>query len=316
MTATNGLQYALKIDLPQYLARRHGALRQFVAELLVDSLGGEHFSAYFEKRSHYQAAARQDLLPLLVYEAVSQKSYRDVIPLTAAWALYLAGAHLLDDAQDNGSQYQDAKPLPSHFTSAVVALAAANIALAQQEVGSDKLLEVLAVMGEVTINGAVAQHDEQVRGRGWSKQDYFYNIASKSASIIAAGIWMGAVLTVEDEQTLMILQEFGLALGMTMQIADDCLDLAEDLANGTYTLPVIEALAMTDHPEYGDLNQLLSRQPLCQDDLDAVLKILNRMDVVSACRRLARAYQVQAGAALSLFPDLAPFFSDYVSVEA
>lgn len=315
MIASNGLQYAPPIDLPQYLAERHDALRRFVAELSVDALGGEHFSIYFETRSQFQTAVRQDLLPLLAYEAVSQQSYSDAIPLTTAWSLYLAAAHLLDEAQDNSCQLQHAKPLSSYVTSAVVAMAAANLALSRQEVGSEQLAEIIRVMGEVTINGALAQHDEQVRGRHWSKQDYFYNIASKSAAIIAAGIWMGAVLVIEDEQALTMLQEFGLALGMTMQIADDCQDLAEDLTNGTYTLPVIEALSMTDHPEHATLSQLLSRQPLCPADLDLVLQILDRMEVVAACRHLARAYQVQAGAALLLFPTLAPVFSDYVSVE-
>lgn len=314
MIANNRLQSAPPIDLPQHLAERHDALRQFVAELSVDTLGGEHFSLYFETRSQFQTAVRQDLLPLLTYEAVSQQAYCDAIPLTAAWALYLAAAHLLDEAQDNGHQFQHAKPLPSHVTSAVVAMAAANMALSRQEVGREQLAEIMRMMGEVTINGALAQQDEQMRGRHWSKQDYFYNIASKSAAIIAAGVWMGAVLVVEDEQVLTMLQEFGLALGMTMQIADDCQDLAEDLTNGTYTLPVIEALSMTEHPEHATLSQLLSRQPLCSADLDVALQILDRMEVVSACRHLARAYQVQAGAALVLFPALAPIFSDYVSV--
>ena len=47
----------------------------------------------------------------------------------------------------------------------------------------------------------------------------------------------------ELDETLALLQEFGLALGMMVQLSDDCLDLAEDLANGTLTLPVLEGLA-------------------------------------------------------------------------
>jgi geranylgeranyl pyrophosphate synthase len=305
-----------RVEMVELLSTRHDALRQFVGKLLVDCPGGEPISNYFEVRSQHLAAMRQDLLPLLVYEATSKQPYENAMPVTAAWALYLAAAHSLDELQDSESQLQIVGPLPLQVTSAVIALGAANMALAAQEVGCEKLSEMLAVIGEVTINGAIAQRDELLNGRVWTKQDYFYNIASKSASIIAAGMWLGAALTMEDEQSLTAVRELGLSLGMMMQIADDCLDLAEDLASGTYTLPVIEALAKQAHPDQAQLKQLLDRQPLSENEIDTVVAILNDMGVITACRRVARAYQVQAVAALAIFPDLVPVFADYVSVNA
>lgn len=300
-------------EMVELLSIRHDALRQFVGNLLADCPGGEPISSYFEARSQHLASARQDLLPLLVYEATSRQPYADAMPVTAAWALHLAAAHSLDKIQDSKSQSQNVDPLPFQVTCAVIALGAAKIALAAQTVGCEKLPEMLVVMGEVTVNGAIAQRDEMLHGRKWAKQDYFYNIASKSASLIATGMWLGAVLAMKDEQSLMMVKELGLSLGMMMQIADDCLDITEDLANGTYTLPVIEALNMGEHPDHAQLGQLLDRYPLSEHEVNRVVAILNNMEVMPTCRRVASAYRAQAAAALAVFPDLGPVFADYVS---
>ena len=315
--------YTVDVDrVAQHLATRHNDLRDFIATLLEDGDGATSLLAYFAKRAHYLAASRQDLLPLLIYETVGERPYQEILPLTAAWSLQLAASHLLDEVQDT--------PLPKttswceQVSTAVLALGAANIALAQQQIGREHLPEIIAAMGEITVTGIVAQQDELRRSgtwatswaTSWSKEDYFYNIASKSAAIIATGIWLGAILTVVDEQSVTMLQEFGLALGMAMQIADDCLDLAEDLEHGTHTLAVIEGLALTAHPEQATLCQMLKQQPLSPGESEAIVAILERMGVVSACRRVARAYQVQAAAALNPFPNLIPLFSDYVTVEA
>lgn len=316
MTITKADSNIHSVEIMQSLSTRHDVLRQFVGKLLVDCQGGELISNYFEVRSQHLAAVRQDLLPLLVYEATSKQSYEDAMPVTAAWALYLAAAHSLDKLQDDQSQRRIMNFLPLPVTSAIIALGSANMALAAQEVGCEKLPEMLVAIGEVTVNGAIAQRNEMLNGRVWTKQDYFFNIASKSAAILATGMWLGAVLTMEDEQSLTMIRELGLSLGMMVQIADDCLDLAQDLGNGTYTLPVIEALAMKTHPGEAKLKQLLNHHPLSEDEIDTVITILNDMGVITACRRVARAYQVQAAAALTAFPALAPVFVDYVSVNA
>lgn len=112
---------------------------------------------------------------------------------------------------------------------------------------------------------------------------------------------------------LTLLKEFGLALGMTVQIYDDCLDLAEDLANGSYTLPATEGLSMTMHPEYPGLRQLLTEKPLRESDVEKAVHILEEMGAISVCRRMARVYQAQVKAVFELFPGLATYFADYVA---
>ena len=127
---------------------------------------------------------------------------------------------------------------------------------------------------------------------------------------------MGGRLATDDEQILTALQEFGLALGMSIQISDDCLDLAEDLANGTFTLPVIEGLALNEHPAHSTLKQLSTQQPITAEDTQEIMRILERMGVMAKCRKIIRAYQIQAQVAFTLFPGLEPYFASYVAVQS
>lgn len=251
---------------------------------------------------------RQDLLPLLAYTAMSNQSTSVAMPLTAAWALHLAAAHLVDAAQDGGSL--------EGLHQSILALGAANVALAELNADRDTLCDLLDAMGRVAALGARAQGDEYVYGRTWSRAAYFRSIAGKSAAIIATGIWLGGRLATVDEQILAALQEFGLALGMAIQISDDCLDLAEDLVNGTFTLPVIEGLALVEHPDHPTLKQLLSQQPIKVENTQEIMQILERMGALAKCQQVIRAYQIQAAAIFTLFPSLEPYFASYVAAQS
>jgi len=290
------------------LSAIHEELRIFVDALLSDFSGSGSVSVYFTKRAQHEPAVRQDLLPLLVYEAVSQGGYSNAIPLAASWALCLAASHLLDDAQDNG-RFQC-------VNDGVMALGAANVALAQLDTDEDALRDILDAIGRVAALGANAQSDELQHGRTWSKSGYFRNVMGKAAAIIATGVWIGGRLATENGETLALLKEFGLALGMAIQISDDCLDLADDLANGVYTLPVIEGLAMREHPDYPALKRLVSQTPLPESDVQTVVDILDNMGAVDACNHMVRAYQVQATAVFNIAPGLETYFADYVAPES
>lgn len=268
----------------------------------------DQVQAYLALRRTHLPAISQDLLPLLVYTAVSQNPPDTAIPLTAAWALYLAGCHLLDDAQDNQKIYQ--------VNGSVTALGVANIALAQLPADQETLGAILDAFGRVTVLAANAQSDEYSLENVRSRTEYFRGIGAKAATIIATGVWAGGRLATDDTSTLAILKEFGLAWGMAMQIGDDCLDLADDLARGLYTLPVIEGLAKTDHPDHPRLKQLVGKSSLSPPEVQTIVNILETMGAVDACRRMVRAYQMQAAAAFNVFPGLEPYFAAYVATVA
>lgn len=291
------------------LAVIYGELCSSVDALLADFSGSESISVYFSRRAKHKAAIKKDLLPLLVYEALNGSVDASGMLLVRTWALYLASSHLLDDAQDSQARFY-------RVNESVMALGLANIALAQLETDEDTRRDILDAVGRVIILGAGAQNQELTHGRIWNRTDYFRSIAAKAAAIIATGAWMGGRLATNDPEMLVMLKEFGLALGMAIQISDDCSDIVDDLTNGIYTLPVIEGLAMTDHREHPTLQQLLSQPVLQRQEADQVKAVLEHMGAIKTCRRLIRAYQVQVEAVFDLLPGLRPYFADYVASKA
>lgn len=255
---------------------------------------------YLQVRGQQLATIKQDLLPLLIYVGVSGRAYQEAVPLAACWALYLAAAHLLDDAQDNGR-------MPS-ANGAVAALGAANLILVNAPVTKDAIFDILDAFSKVAVIGANAQAAEKKDRRLPSRTEYFQSITGKAAVIIATGVWAGGRLATNNPDTLSLLKEFGLAWGMATQISDDCQDLAEDLANGLHTLPVIEGLSRVDHPHHSLLKKLVGKTDLDGEEIETVLTILEEMGSFVACRRLIRAYQVQATAVFNTLPGLKPFF--------
>ena len=260
---------------------------------------------YLEHRGTHEAAIRQDLLPLFVYHAVVGQDYRAAIPLASAWALSLAASHTMNRIQDTEQNRQQSL---AEMNQAAVALGIADIALANLEVEVDTLRDILDAMGRTTALAANAQSWELQQGRTWTRRQYLGYVASKSASIIATGAWMGGRLATDDGRTLQMLKEFGLALGMAMQIADDCLDLVPDLMSGTHTLPVIEGLLMEHHPDHALLKRLINRPALGREEAEAAAALLEEMGAVNASRRVVQAYQAQAAAIFGLFPAMEHYF--------
>lgn len=286
----------------------YDCLKDYVASnvKMLHGSGVEKILTYLEDRSKQEGCVRQDLLPLYVYMAISKQEYEMSLPLAAGWTLYLAASHFLDDAQDN-----DDTQLANASTAA---LGLANILLAQLQTDLDTLKDILDAFSRVVVLGANAQDNERSRGRIWSRVEYFQAIAGKAAAIIATGVWAGGRLATNDPQTLTILKEFGLAWGMAIQITDDYVDLKEDLSNGIFTLPIIEGLLQTTHPDHPQLVSLLHKTSLTPQEVQMVANILDNMGTITLCKRVVRVYQAQAAAAFDVIPELATYFSDYVTL--
>ncbi|MCP4419890.1 MAG: hypothetical protein GY805_25030, partial [Chloroflexi bacterium] len=193
-------------DDPDYshelsLSTKYEKLCGFVDGCISDFQGGESVSVYFTKRSQHRPSMGQDLMPLLVYEAVGGPADSSIITLAASWALNLAAAHFLDEAQDNG-RFQK-------VNDGIMALGTANLALAQLDADEDTLRDILDAVGRVAALGTNAQNDELQNGRIWSEAEYFRNVAGKAAAIISTGVWMGGRLATTDAKTLDLLKEFG-----------------------------------------------------------------------------------------------------------
>ncbi len=107
---------------------------------------------------------------------------------------------------------------------------------------------------------------------GWGRADqseagYTEMIRRKTAALIATSCRLGGMMGEASLETIELLDDFGMALGMAFQLSDDIMDViateaelhklpGQDMKQGLYTLPVLYALE--DEAVAGELRALLA----------------------------------------------------------
>jgi heptaprenyl diphosphate synthase len=141
---------------------------------------------------------------------------------------------------------------------------------------------------------------------GRSEEAYLASIGGKSAALMATACRIGALVTGLDRAVVDAFTAFGQAFGMAFQIRDDILDVVasdeelgkpagQDLLEGTYTLPVIRALAARDVGD--ELAGLLGR-PVGAPERDKARAMVRESGAVAAAIDSAAGYAKAAAAAL------------------
>lgn len=203
-----------------------------------------------------------DMFPALACQAAGGDPRR-AVPLSAAWFLNILAGRIFDDQQDGEGKQQvwlSARAIDSTSVG-LFALGAANAALSHLQVGRNTLSDILCAFGNIMALSARAQTD-RLGLDGTTIERYLANIAAKTGIVYATAAWAGA-RTAEEyalEPTLRAMYDFGMNLGMAIQIADDCTDLRDtDLSRQHFTLPVVFALNKVDHPLHPPLVSLLRK---------------------------------------------------------
>ncbi|MDR3089548.1 MAG: polyprenyl synthetase family protein [Desulfobulbaceae bacterium] len=141
------------------------------------------------------------------------------------------------------------------------------------------------------------------------RDEYFFIIEGKTASLIAACCAVGALMAGAKTDEYQALQRYGLNLGLAFQIVDDILDYTgdsavtgkktgADLAEGKMTLPLIVLLEQAEHPE--EILALL-REPDEQRKLAAIATHMRRHDTLAACQEITKHTRDACLAALQPF---------------
>jgi heptaprenyl diphosphate synthase len=136
--------------------------------------------------------------------------------------------------------------------------------------------------------------------------EYLAAISGKTASLMATSCRIGALTAGASRPCVDAVTAYGQAFGITFQIFDDILDLigtdeglgkpaGHDLVEGTYTLPVIRALAVT---RMGDELRALLGGRLDPPTRDKAREIIISTDAILASVVEARRYADRAAAAL------------------
>jgi heptaprenyl diphosphate synthase len=137
---------------------------------------------------------------------------------------------------------------------------------------------------------------------------YLASIAGKTASLMATSARIGGIVSGAPRPWVDALTDYGHALGMAFQIWDDVRDLVSnevnlgkpaghDMVEGTYTLPVLRALAV---PGAGDDLRALLGGPLDPPARDKARDLVLSTRAVVASIVEARRWADQADSALDL----------------
>jgi heptaprenyl diphosphate synthase len=144
-----------------------------------------------------------------------------------------------------------------------------------------------------------------------SLDEYYAKIERKTAVLLAASTYCGAVLGGLDEAQVEAMRRFGHLLGMSFQIADDVLDylateaevgkpVGNDLKQGTVTLPLM--LARHDPAVDGKLDAILEKATLQDADYAEVVRIVRGSHGIEESYGYAKAFGDKARAELQAFP--------------
>jgi heptaprenyl diphosphate synthase len=143
-------------------------------------------------------------------------------------------------------------------------------------------------------------------------EEYYAKIERKTAALLAASTYCGAVLSGQPDAEVEALRRFGHLLGMAFQIADDVLDyrssetemgkpVGNDLKQGTVTLPLM--LALEDPLAGPALRRVLSRASFGDEDYAEVVRIVRESaGAIDRSYEHARRFSERALKELERFP--------------
>jgi octaprenyl-diphosphate synthase len=146
----------------------------------------------------------------------------------------------------------------------------------------------------------------------FDEEDYYALIRAKTASLISAACEIGSLAGARNHR--LALAEYGTALGMAFQIADDLIDYTEqesttgkpaglDLKEHKVTLPLIAALKVMSAADRKKVTELFATAEPSDADVKDVIRIVGENGGLDCARESGAVFAKQATAALSGVPE-------------
>jgi len=145
-----------------------------------------------------------------------------------------------------------------------------------------------------------------------SYDQYIERITGKTASLFALSTEGGAILSGAPEESIKILSEYGLNLGISFQIVDDIFDyigteqelgkpVGSDLAQGTITLPAL--MLLERYPEDNPIKRIFQNKGDKGENIKEAIEMVRNSQIVDECYRVASEYSAKASYNLHILPD-------------
>ena len=252
--------------------------------------------------------------------AITASLVLDEDPDVAPWAVIRGGVAVElvhqgslyhDDVIDDAETRRTVQSVNARWGNLEAILAGDYLLARASEIAADQGTEVAGLLA-ATIAALCEGQVREVRHAfdvDRSEEAYLASISGKTASLLATAARIGAIVADHSRDVVDAVTDFGHNYGMAFQVVDDLLDVTatdeelgkpsgNDLVEGTYTLPVIRALA---GPAGDDLRSLLGG-PIDSTGRDRARELVREDGAISSTRETAVGYLADARVAIAGLP--------------
>lgn len=288
------------------LARLEAALRQSV-------IAEDPFLT--EVAGHLLGAGGKRLRPALALASAAAggaETTHDVLSGGVSVELVHLGSLYHDDVMDESPSRRGVESVNNRWGNLVAILSGDFLLAKASEIAASLGTEVAGLLA-ATIGRLCEGQVGEIKSAfdvNRPEEAYITSISGKTASLMSASCRIGGITAGLDRAQIDALTTFGEAFGMVFQIRDDVLDITgsdeslgkpagHDLVEGTYSLPVIYALA---DPTAGPELRSLLGGPVDPPERDKARDIIRSTDGIAVARARAVEYAGIAGEALAALP--------------
>lgn len=290
-----------------------------VNELIRTRMASEHAPRIPEVTAHLVEAGGKRLRPMLTLAAARLCGYQGEhhVRLAATVEFIHTATLLHDDVVDESGQRRGrptANLLWDNKSSVLVGdyLFSRSFQL-MVETGSLRVLDILANASATIAEGEVLQMTAAQDLRT-DEAVYLQIVRGKTAALFSAAMQVGGVIADAPESQVQALFDYGDALGIAFQIADDLLDyqgdakttgknVGDDFRERKLTLPVIKAVAQATAEERTFWERTIEKGRQDEGDLEHALELMNKYGTFDATRTDANDWAAKAKMSLETLPD-------------
>lgn len=290
-----------------------------VDRLIRERMASENAPRIPEVTAHLVDAGGKRVRPMLTLAAARLCGYEgDNHHKLAATVEFIHTATLLhDDVVDESAQRRGrptANLLWDNKSSVLVGdyLFARSFQL-MTATGSLRVLDILADAAATIAEGEVLQLTAAANLET-TEDIYLKVVRGKTAALFSAAAEVGGVIADASDAQVEALRNYGDAVGIAFQIADDLLDyggdtsatgknLGDDFRERKLTLPVIKAVTKADGEERAFWKRTIEKGDQQDGDLDHALALIAKHGTMDATRAQALGWSATAKDALTVLPD-------------
>jgi octaprenyl-diphosphate synthase len=287
--------------------------------LIQERMASQHAPRIPEVTAHLVGAGGKRLRPMLTLAAARLCGYDGPYHVhLAATVEFIHTATLLHDDVVDESRQRRGRPTANLLWDNKSSVLVGDYLFSRSfqlmtETGNIDVLRILSNASATIAEGEVLQLTAATDLRT-DESIYLQVVRGKTAALFSAATEVGGVIAGADPAHVQALFDYGDALGIAFQIADDLLDyqgdskttgknVGDDFRERKLTLPVIKAVAQATGDERAFWVRTIEKGKQADGDLDRALAIMDKYDTLGATRADAMAWADKAKTAIATLPE-------------